>query len=119
MPFKQILKELVETIPGARGAILADWEGEAVEQHCLDDDFELKVVGAHQGIILGRLREIHDGLALGEPGVAVISTAASRVAVSPVGSDYTLVVTLGREAVVGVALQRMRGIQQRLVREIY
>jgi predicted regulator of Ras-like GTPase activity (Roadblock/LC7/MglB family) len=107
MPFKQILKELVETIPGARGAILADWEGEAVEQHCLDDDFELKVVGAHQG------------LALGEPGVAVISTAASRVAVSPVGSDYTLVVTLGREAVVGVALQRMRGIQQRLVREIY
>ena len=32
MPFKRILQTLVEATPGATGAVLADWEGEAVDQ---------------------------------------------------------------------------------------
>ena len=52
MPFKVILKELVESTYGAIGAILADWEGEAVEQYCLTDTFQLKVTAAHKGIIV-------------------------------------------------------------------
>ncbi len=49
MPFKRILTELVTAVPGASGAILADWEGEAVEQFSFYDDFEMKLIGAHKG----------------------------------------------------------------------
>lgn len=47
MPFKAILRKLVEDTPHASGAVVADWEGEAVEHHCLYDDYELKLLGAH------------------------------------------------------------------------
>ena len=38
MPFKTLLNSLVERVPGAQGAIIADWEGEAVEQVGIMDD---------------------------------------------------------------------------------
>ncbi len=119
MPFKAILKELVESTPGASGAILADWEGEAVDQHCLYDDYELKVIGAHKGIILNQMRDLHRGFAAGELREAVIATGQQRVIIGAVGADYSLVMTLEPEAVVGRAMYRFRNATRLLEKEIY
>ena len=119
MPFKTILKELVESVPGATGAILADWEGEAVEQHCLYDDYELKVIAAHQGIVLSRMKEVHATLPAGELDDAVITTDTRHILMGPVGPDYSLVMTLDREAAAGYALYRFRDSVKRLAKEIY
>ncbi len=59
MPFHAILKELVDAVPDAVGAILVDWEGEAVQEYCHCDSYDIRFVGAHKGIILSRLRETH------------------------------------------------------------
>lgn len=119
MPFKTILRELVETVPGASGAILADWEGESVEQFCVYDDFELKVLGAHKGIILNLIKDVHVRLAAGEPREAVITSASQHVITGMVGPEYSLVMTLGRDAVVGRALYRFRKAVKLLEKEIY
>jgi predicted regulator of Ras-like GTPase activity (Roadblock/LC7/MglB family) len=119
MPFKTILKELVESVPAATGAILADWEGEAVEQHCLYDDYELKIIAAHKGIVLSRMKEIHAAFPSGEFGDAVITTDTRHILTGAVGSDYSLVMTLDRSAVVGLALYHFRGSVKRLAKEIY
>jgi predicted regulator of Ras-like GTPase activity (Roadblock/LC7/MglB family) len=119
VPFKAILKKLVEDIPHASGAILADWEGEAVEQHCLYDDFELKLLGAHKGIILNRMKDIHAGLAAGEMQDAVITTEDQQVIIGAVGPDYSLVMTLAGGAMVGLALHRFRQTVKLLEKEIY
>lgn len=57
MPFNEILKELVENVPHAVGAILVDWEGEAVQEYCHCDPYDIRFVAAHKGILLSRLRE--------------------------------------------------------------
>ncbi len=119
MPFKGILKELVETTPASTGAILADWEGEAVEQHCLYDDFELKVLGAHLGIILAQMKEVHAEFPAGELRDAVITSLNQHLIVGEIGPDYSLVMTLSRGAVVGQALYRFRKAAERLQKEIY
>ena len=119
MPFKTILKELVESVPGATGAILADWEGEAVEQHCLYDDYELKIIAAHKGIVLSRMKEIHAAFPSGEFGDAVITTDSRHILTGAVGPDYSLVMTLDRKAVVGRALYQFRDAAKRLAKEIY
>jgi len=119
MPFKTILKELVESVPHATGAILADWEGEAVEQHCLYDDYELKVIAAHKGIVLNRMKEIHASFPCGELRDAVISTASHHILTGLVGPEYSLVMTLGREGIVGLALYRFRNALKLLEKEIY
>lgn len=119
MPFKRILTELVAAVPGASGAILADWEGEAVEQSCLYDDYELKFIGAHQGIILNRMKEAHSELAVGGLREAVISTEGDRFIIGPIGPDYVLVMTLGRKAIVGQAVHHFRASVTLLAKEIY
>lgn len=118
MPFKRILTELVNTIPGARGAILADWEGEAVEQFSYDDAFEMKLVGAHKGIILNRVREACTDLDVGELQEMMITAEEQRFLVGAIGPEYTLVMTLGRTAVLGQALHRFRNAVTLLKKEI-
>ncbi len=119
MPFKRMLRELVESIPGASGAILADWEGEAVEQYSLFDEFEMKVIGAHKGIILGRLRKLHAGMALGDVEDLVITTGTQRHIVAPVGPDYVVVLTMVRTAVPALARRGVRSAVNLLNKEIY
>lgn len=119
MPFKTIMRNLVNAVPGARGAILADWEGEAVDQFSLFDEYELKVVGAHKGIILAQMKEIHEKLFDSLLNEAVITTEQQRLIVAPVGPEYSLVMTLERGAVIGCALHRFRQAVRLLEKEIY
>jgi predicted regulator of Ras-like GTPase activity (Roadblock/LC7/MglB family) len=119
VPFKAILKELVESVPAASGAILADWEGEAVEQFCMYDDYEIKVTGAHKGIILNHLKDVHTSFPVGELEEAVIATGEQQVIVGAVGADYSLVMTLAREALLGLASYRFREAVKVLEKEIY
>lgn len=119
MPFKRILQELVENTPGASGAILADWEGEAVEQFCSYDDFELKIIGAHKGIILNLIKDLHAAIAAGNPNEALITTESLHVVIGPIGQDYSLVMTLERDAIAGRALYCFKEAVKVLYKEIY
>jgi predicted regulator of Ras-like GTPase activity (Roadblock/LC7/MglB family) len=119
VPFKTILRELVESVPGATGAILADWEGEAVEQFCHYDEYELKVIAAHKGIVLNRMKDIHGAFPGGDLHDAVITTVSQHILTGLVGPEYSLVMTLDRGAVVGLALYRFRQALKILEKEIY
>ena len=118
MSFKTILTELVQSVPGATGAIIADWEGEMVDHVALMDDYELKLTAAHLGIILARMKELQGRLSADPRHEAVITLADQRVIVGPVGDDYSLVLTLGREAIAGRAIVRFRQVRDILMKEI-
>lgn len=119
MPFRSLLTELVQGVPGASGAILADWEGEAVEQYTLLDPFEMKVTAAHWGIILSGLKGVGKKLPMGEIKEGIITTDAQHVLVGAVGDDYTLVMTISRSTLPLVALHTFRDTVGRLKEEIY
>ena len=120
VPFQTILTELVKSVPGATGAILADWEGEAVTQYCPEgDEYDLKVLGAHKGIILNLMREAHGALGAGELLETVITTADQHILVGAVGPEYVLVMTLERAALLGQALFHFRSCIKPLKKEIY
>lgn len=118
MPFKKIIKNLVESVPEATGAILADWEGEAVEHFSLYDDYELKVIGAHKGIIFSLMRDIHSKNSDPEPRILVIRSSGSSALIGSIDKDYSLVMTLSPQAVMGRALHRMQDALHLLKKEI-
>jgi predicted regulator of Ras-like GTPase activity (Roadblock/LC7/MglB family) len=120
VPFKEILQELVYSTPGATGAILTDWEGESVE-HCSlsDDEFGIKILGAHQNIILNRIREIRHRIPSHGLREGVITTDRQHLILGAIGDDYALVLTLERNALVGVALRHVQQSVRRLEKEIY
>lgn len=120
MPFKTILRDLVQSVPGATGAILTDWEGESVEYHSVSgDDYDIRILGAHQNIILNRVREVRDKIPSQAVRETVITTDRQHLIIGAVGNDYTLVIVLERNALVGRAVALARRSVGMLEKEIY
>jgi predicted regulator of Ras-like GTPase activity (Roadblock/LC7/MglB family) len=109
----------VESVPGATGAILADWEGEAVEQHCQGDPYEMKVTAAHWGILLTRLKEMYQQHEAGRVQESVISTDEEHAIVGAIGDEYALVMTMTKDALPLLALRNFRETAALLEKEIY
>jgi predicted regulator of Ras-like GTPase activity (Roadblock/LC7/MglB family) len=118
MTFKTLLGELVFKVPGALGAVLADWEGEAVDQSGQLADYELKVIGAHKGVILQNLREVVGRLEDDQVREIVVTTEKVQTVIMPVTPDYFLVLTLNRDDVLGRALFEARRCVALLKKEI-
>lgn len=108
MPFKNLLQEMLDQLPGSIGAIIADWEGEAVDQWARIDDFEIKVLGAHKGIILTRLREVLQRLDGGNLEEVLIHFEQGKTLITPLNEDYFLVLTVEPQVLVGKASHVMR-----------
>lgn len=118
MSFRNVLENLVAIVPGAAGAILTDWEGEAVDCCSLGDEFELKVLAAHFGIILNQLRSIHLNRAAGNNPEAAVTTSAQRILVGAVSEDYALLLTLDRNVPVAIAQRFFQPALAELRKEI-
>lgn len=108
MSFKITLENLIERVPGALGAILADWEGEAVDQVSRIGDYEIKVIGAHKGIILTNMRQAMRDLDSDALEEIVVTTERNQTLILPVTQDYYLVLTLERGEALGRALFEAR-----------
>ncbi len=108
MPFKSILKRLVENVDGAQGAILLDWEGEAVDQYAVISDYDIKFLGAHMGIILYSLtRRLKEELGDDDVKSVIIDFGNKRFAVCTVDKDYFAVLVLSPDVVLGLVRREL------------
>ncbi len=107
MPFKTLLNRLLEDIPGAVGAIIVDWEGEAVDQVARVDDYEIKVLGAHSGIVLGFLQEALSRIDSGSLDELVIRAGKNKILMAPLTDEYVLILQLGPTAIAARASYKM------------
>ena len=107
MPFKTLLNRLLEEIPGALGAIITDWEGEAVDQVARISEYEIKVLGAHKGVILNLLRDALSRVESGPLEEVLIRTEQGKTLIAPLNEDYFLVLNLGPQAIAGRAAYKM------------
>lgn len=118
MSFQKILADLLDRLPDAQGAILADWEGEAVDQVSRIGDYEIKVIGAHKGIILTNMRQAMRDLGSDTLEEIIVTTERSQTLILPVTQDYYLVLSLPRNEAFGRALFEARRTIARLRHEI-
>lgn len=118
MSFQKILGELIENVPEALGVILADWEGEAVDQVSRIGEYEIKVIAAHKGIILTNMRQAMRDLDSDSLEEIIVTTESSQTLILPVTSDYYLVLMMKRNEMFGRALFEARRTIAQLRREI-
>jgi predicted regulator of Ras-like GTPase activity (Roadblock/LC7/MglB family) len=85
--FADILKNMVERVPGAVGAVFADWEGEPVDQFAHIPPLDIQLVGAHWGVVwnqattrLGRhgLGAVEELLIEGERAIVLVRSVTDR-----------------------------------------
>ncbi len=56
--FTKILERLLLSVPGARGAVLVDADGETVDYAGVLEPFDLKISAAHWQIVIAEMREL-------------------------------------------------------------
>jgi predicted regulator of Ras-like GTPase activity (Roadblock/LC7/MglB family) len=102
--FALILEDLIDAVPGAIGAIFADWDGEAVDHVSFGAAEEIKLIGAHFGIIL-RLADIsmREKVGAGPVEEVLVEGPQRSFLVRPVTSEYYVVLTIGEDAQMGLA----------------
>ena len=118
MPYITTLKNLVDALPDAIGAILVDWEGEAVQEYCHCDPYDIRFIAAHKGIILTRLKELHTSGRVGAVEEVAITSTDGHLIIGCIDDDYSLVLNVGRACPQGQALHHFRDAVAELKREI-
>jgi predicted regulator of Ras-like GTPase activity (Roadblock/LC7/MglB family) len=118
MPYHSILKNLVDTVPHAVGAILVDWEGEAVQEYCHCDSYDMRFVAAHIGIVLSRLRETNADNHGGDIEDVVVSSERQILLIGAIDSDYSLVLQVTRNCPIGLARHHFSTTLAQLKKEL-
>ena len=118
MSFEVILEELIDQLPLAIGAILVDWEGEAVMERCHCDPYEIRFIAAHKGIILAHLKAMQSTAQVGEVENVVVTSNCGHLMIGCINQDYSLVMKTERNCPVGLALYYFRRSIVELKKEI-
>ncbi len=112
--FGQILRDIVVTLPGALGAILIDWEGEAVDEFSCIGTAKLRLVGAHWGIAYCQASSLLANQGLGPPGELILGFKKQQIIIRPITKDYLVLIVLQQEANLGRARHRLKEAVARL-----
>jgi predicted regulator of Ras-like GTPase activity (Roadblock/LC7/MglB family) len=118
MSFEVILKDLVNKVPHSIGAILVDWEGEAVMEYCHCDPYDIRFIAAHKGIILARLKDMQSGAKIGEVEDVVVTSSKGHLIIGCIDEYYSLVMNIMHSCPVALALYNFRLAITALRREI-
>ena len=81
--FLTVLEELCR-VPGTRGAVFVDYEGESIQQVCVDgtlSTYDLSVAGAHATPILSGLMKCESVRLVGQDSLTLIRVVTQLYAV--------------------------------------
>ena len=119
MPFQHELDAIVRDVRGAVGAILVDFEGEAViTSRNGISAYDLKVVGAYGGIFFENLRKVATETRAGTPSMYSIDGSGCRILCSPLKDGYHLVLVGSENIHLAIAAERLRACAARLIHEL-
>lgn len=120
VPFRSLLKQLVESVEGASGAVLLESAGEAVQWHSADERQaeRLRLRSAYVALVLQNSRAIAARAALGEAAQLVMQYEGVRFIAQVIERDYFVVLELSPSANVGQALHRLQTTSDALRRAL-
>lgn len=105
--FGEILKAMVERVPGAVGAVFADWEGEPVDQFAHIEPLDIQLVGAHWGVVWSQASARLGRHGLGAIEELLIEGERATVLVRLVCEGYFVVLATKREAHLATAMREL------------
>jgi predicted regulator of Ras-like GTPase activity (Roadblock/LC7/MglB family) len=106
--FQAVLADLLNRVPGSRGAILLDQEGMPIAQASHESGPDLEAAGAGAGLLLRETLAAAERLGQGEVGEVLLEGERMSIAMIPLKSACSLCVLLGSEAVLGRSLFEAR-----------
>ena len=119
MDFAVILQDLVERVPGAAGAIFADWDGEAVGQYAVAlPTIEIQIVGAQWGVVWNEMQHALGRARIGRASELVVDGQRGSVIVRQVTPEYYVVLSLKSGVHLATALREVGRVVETLLAEM-
>lgn len=118
-PFTGILRRMVDKVPGAIGAIFADWDGEAVDSFAPGVKEDMLVLGAHYGIILNHVQSALHLFHFGEAEEIIVLHRKLDLIVRSVDKDYYVVLAVRAGSHLATALREAHAAASALRAEMY
>jgi predicted regulator of Ras-like GTPase activity (Roadblock/LC7/MglB family) len=113
LPYRSILEELLAAVPGSRTALLLDEQGEVVVGTG-DLDERQRLIGAYQGIALGMASRTAERFEGGPVRTLLWRHDGGAVVLVTLRDGYYLVLSVGSEALVALAVRRCEEARSRL-----
>jgi predicted regulator of Ras-like GTPase activity (Roadblock/LC7/MglB family) len=104
-PFRAILQRAVERVPGAVGAVFADWDGEAVDHFTRGPRDDMLILAAHYGVILNHVQSALHLTHHGEAEELILLHERLDLIVCAVARDYFVVLVTGADSHLATALR--------------
>jgi predicted regulator of Ras-like GTPase activity (Roadblock/LC7/MglB family) len=117
--FSGILQQAVERVPGAIGAIFADWDGEAVDQVGKDARDEMLLIGAHYAVIMNSVQALLRLFHFGEAVEIVVQHDKLDLCMHAVGDGYYVVLAVSSGGHLASALRETRACAAGLRQVMY
>jgi predicted regulator of Ras-like GTPase activity (Roadblock/LC7/MglB family) len=116
--FGDLLQQMVERVPGAVGAVFADWEGEPVDQFAHIPPIDIQIVGAQWGVVFNGATESLARLGAGAVEELWVEGEETCVFVRRVTAQYYVVLATQRSVHLGTALRELAATARRLLEEM-
>lgn len=116
MPYKDILKELLDKVEGAVGVGFVASDGETVQLEGQLEDFVHRLHLAYQGILLQTLSRIHENPRNLQVVLSIHQNYA--VAIKPLSDGYFLVLTLKKGKNLHLIVRYLEQAAEELNREL-
>ena len=110
------LRDAVSRVPGARGAVFLDGEGEAVDEFAEVPTMEIRILGAHLGILVALFKE--HAAVLGEPRELVLETERATLVVLALDQRYVVALEASPETSLGLLRRELAAAVERIRAEM-
>ena len=98
MPFKEILKSLVEQVEGGQGAVIMGYDGISVDEYIHENvTLDVQLLSVEYATLLKEIRRTVEVLKTGAMEEVAIATGLSLVIVRPVNDEFFVVFILARD----------------------
>lgn len=105
--FRSILRGLVQSVPGAWGAIFVDWEGESVDLYATSSEYEVKLAGAEIGLLLTRLVQAGEGAGVERTSAGFVRTQENDFFVHMLDQEYFVLLATKPNRSSGLARRKL------------
>ena len=115
--YKETLKKLVEMVPGATGCILVDSHGEEIETYAKEDDYEMKLLGAHMVPIHQRIESISKRIKSGEHDEVLIRTENEYIITAPLKNETYIILRLSSTPTITPSIVKLKSAIEDILKE--
>ncbi|MBN1882031.1 MAG: roadblock/LC7 domain-containing protein [Deltaproteobacteria bacterium] len=115
--FQETLQELVNRVPEANGAILVDTNGEEIVSFAEENEYEMKLLGAHLVPIHHRLEAISGRINTGLHEEIIIRTDSAYIISAPLENQLYIVLRLSPSPTITPTVSQLKKAISSIIEE--